>query len=166
MLATLYANTEVYKKYILFNSDEEYRRLIEAMEYGLAEDTKMVRYSFCPRKYWFDASTMAQIAADAFGRPVAVFETGNKHSSPPRFLLPLTTPSQNAKPSPMILHLVGNHYYSLVMKPSLRVEWPPVPLYHRQAWDEMQLSAHCKTTWRYLHIKKSKPKQTYYPDVL
>lgn len=152
MLVTARAYSQIYKKYILYHSEQEYIRLITSMEYGLTPETKMEQKNFCPHKYWFDASTMAQVAADAFSRPVAVFETCNRSCSPPRFILPLAAPKVST-PAPLILHLVGGHYYSLVMKPSIRVEWPAVPAYHKQAWDEMEVPGHYKTTWRY-YIEK------------
>lgn len=167
MLVTARANSHIYKKYILYHSDQEYVRLMTSLEYGLTDETSMERNNFCPMQYWFDGSTMARVAADAFCRPVAIFETCNKPCNPPRFILPFSPPIEGAKPAPLILHLVGNHFYSLVMKPSIRVEWPAVPQYHQQAWHEMEVPAHYKTTWRYLHMKKTKPTtQTFYPDIL
>ncbi|CDH60976.1 predicted protein [Lichtheimia corymbifera JMRC:FSU:9682] len=166
MLETAQANSHIYKKYTLYHSEQEYERLVRTLEFGLTPETKDAHLDFCPQKYWFDGSTMAQVAADAFGRPVAVFETCSQHPSPPRFVLPFSPPVENPKPTPMILHLVGAHYYSLVIKPSIRVEWPSVPHYHQQAWRELEIPAHYKTTWRYLHIRKPKPTQKiYYPDI-
>ncbi|KAJ8659168.1 hypothetical protein O0I10_005207 [Lichtheimia ornata] len=110
---------------------------------------------------------MGQVAADAFGQPVAVYQTKpifDGEPEPPRLHLPLDPPARNMLSKPLILHLVGNHYYPLIIKPSIRLEWPPVPFWHRELWDERQPSQSYKATWKYLHIKKAKPGTQFTPN--
>ncbi|KAI8137953.1 hypothetical protein BJV82DRAFT_699547 [Fennellomyces sp. T-0311] len=107
MLSTARANAAIYLKYVCMASEREYQYLLETLEYGVALKTAHLRTKSCPLKYWFDANTMAQIAADALETPIAVFITGTASEHTPTLYLPLSPPPSGAKPQPFVLHLVG-----------------------------------------------------------
>ncbi|KAI8136605.1 hypothetical protein BJV82DRAFT_675956 [Fennellomyces sp. T-0311] len=106
MLSTARANAAIYLKYVCMASEREYQYLLETLEYGVALKTAHLRTKSCPLKYWFDANTMAQIAADALETPIAVFITGTASEHTPTLYLPLSPPPTGAKPQPFVLHLV------------------------------------------------------------
>lgn len=125
MVLAATVNADVYKKYITFG-ESEYARMTTKLLYGLTPETEAFTTQWCDEEYWFDAGTMAQVAADALGYPVAVYQTNTLRGNlvKPHLHLPLDTPAQGALHKPLILHLVGNHYYSLHIKPSIHIEWP------------------------------------------
>lgn len=169
MLLTAQANAEVYQKYITFG-EKEYAYMMTRLSYGLTPETEASTGTWCEEQYWFDANTMAQVAADAFGYPVAVFQTVTKAGiipELPKLFLPIHPPTPGTLHRPLILHLVGNHYYSVAIKPAIHIEWPPVPHWHRESWIERQVPQNYKATWRHLHIKKHRPKtQDHHPGIL
>lgn len=151
MLLVAKVNADVYMKYLCGSCEAEYEKVIKALEYGITSETKHMRTKFCPSRFWFDANTMAQIAADALGIPIATYATETENWHNPLLHLPLSPPLPGIKPQPYVLHLVGNHYHSLKMRPAIKVTWPPVPSFHEKAWHTMNVPADWKTSWRHIH---------------
>lgn len=169
MLLAAQSNADVYKKHITYG-DKEYEYMITRLSYGLTPETEAFVGDWCGEAYWFDANTMAQVAADALGYPVAVYHTvtqAGRTPELPKLYLPLDPPVRGTLHKPLILHLVGKHYYSLIIKPTIRIEWRPVPHWHRESWIERKVPQNYKASWRHLHIKKAKPGTTsYHPGIL
>lgn len=149
MLLVARANKDTYKKHICYKSEEEYEMIVNTLEHGLTPETEHERNKFCSSKYWFDTSTMSQIAADALRRLIADFATEINTVHPPRLYLPLSPPLFDARPAPYILHSLNNHFYSLKIRSSVKTEWPSFLPYHRVKWKYLPTN---KTT-RCMHTK-------------
>ncbi|KAL1928480.1 hypothetical protein VTP01DRAFT_2836 [Rhizomucor pusillus] len=116
MLLVARANKDTYKKHICYKSEEEYEMIVNTLEHGLTPETEHERNKFCSSKYWFDTSTMSQIAADALRRLIADFATEINTVHPPRLYLPLSPPLFDARPAPYIFHSLNNHFYSIKIR--------------------------------------------------
>ncbi|KAF7725579.1 hypothetical protein EC973_009534 [Apophysomyces ossiformis] len=139
------------------------------MEYEITSETEQHAMSPCPLAYWLDGGTDLQLAADTFATPVAFYSSRGvvEHSS--ILYLPFRQPlRENPQHRPLIMHYRNNiHWDTIVVKPSIKIEWPPVMSRHAKVWQDLQLPmASYKTIWRYLHIKKQALKIEYHPDIL
>ena len=58
---------------VCYGSRQEYKTLQDGREYGATKKSSAQTKNFCPKKYWFDAWTDCQLAANTFNRPVVVY---------------------------------------------------------------------------------------------
>lgn len=121
---------------------------MEELCYGINSATKPMSGKRCPKEYWLDVSIHAQTASNVLNRPIAFFATGCGISYPPRLYLLLNAPAPDTRPEPIALHLVGNHFYSVNIKPNIKVERPEMPVHHRTAWETLQITDRYKSVRR------------------
>ncbi|KAF7721007.1 hypothetical protein EC973_005628, partial [Apophysomyces ossiformis] len=166
MLKELDDNIEVYRKYFNYPVDE----LRKIIAYG--HDIEKPTDAFgCSYEYWFDAGICAQLAADTFRTPIAIYSDAGTRSvvtedgtqtvfiHPPVLYLPYKCPSDAKNPPmPLVMHFVhGNHWATVVMKRSRKMTWPPVYYKHRVVCAQLQLDDRIRSYWnRHLSIKKVK----------
>lgn len=67
-------------KYSCLSSESEYQQIVTSLECGLTPETEHKSHRVCDLKYWMDASTFAQIAADGLGQIGGDF--CNEHGAP------------------------------------------------------------------------------------
>ncbi|KAI9490852.1 hypothetical protein BDB00DRAFT_915131 [Zychaea mexicana] len=112
----------------------------------------------CPKEYWFDGSVDIQLAANALERPIACYTSGLwAKYHPPSLTLPHSVPSgKRYSLLPFVMHFVnGNHWEPVLLRSSVKMQWPPLSQRHKQQWNEINPGHDHKTFWRYLHIKKT-----------
>ncbi|KAG0188828.1 hypothetical protein DFQ28_004321 [Apophysomyces sp. BC1034] len=115
MLNELEANIEVYKRH--FNYPVEELRKIVAYGHDLEHTAPGNPGSGCSYEYWFDASICAQLAADTFNTPIAIYSDAGKRTiitesgpedvfaHPPVLYLPYRGPlTTTTPPTPLVMH--------------------------------------------------------------
>ena len=135
----------------------------EVLVYG-AKDSNPP--TFCPIKYWFTIPHFAQIAADMYKRPIAVYTNNiTKKPNSDNFVLELLiyVPFQgplltNKEPVPIIMQLVNNDHWASI-KPKgriIQIDWPIIDALCIKAYVSMghQTNLRKYLSWRYLSIKK------------
>ncbi|KAI9244104.1 RTC4-like domain-containing protein [Phascolomyces articulosus] len=118
-----------------------------------AKDMLLLRTrSVCYKEYWFDAAQDAQIAANAFSIPIAVYSDGSVHES--ILYLPYDLP--DGQPLPEIMHFVnGNHFQTIKTKRFPRMTWPPILPQPMAIWESRgRDQSEYKAAWKYIHRKK------------
>lgn len=146
MLSTLEENKEFYTTY--FDQDPS------LLNYADMKHILSTEHS------WFKAPGCAQIAADTFGRPIAVYpyEGMSYHSLTFLPLLPYKHTKDKINPGsspiPLILQNEGNvHWFTVVYKKSHKLTYPQAAKWHKsQALKQMNL--HDKRNWRHLTFFK------------
>ncbi|SAM02249.1 hypothetical protein, partial, partial [Absidia glauca] len=104
MLETLVEGERFYKAIQIF---PDYEHLVQTVSY--ADDG-----SFVPQKYWFSTPDCAQLAADAFRRPI---ECHTPHG--PTLYLPLNNTTYSSF-KPIILQLHASHFFLVTIKSGKR----------------------------------------------
>ena len=132
------------------------QQAVESLEFGITPE--IILATCCNRDYYFEATVDTQLAADAYTRPVAVFDT--RAYSPSALYLPFTIPQPpNMQPRPvnLLLNAEDNHFVVIDLVPNLarHLTWPCVRIYHKEGWiSYLGHSVDYKTTWRYLSRAK------------
>lgn len=167
MLNELDSNIGVYQRY--FNYPVERLRKIVAYghdaESAIPEDVS----TGCSYEYWFDANICAQLAADTFNTPIAIFSDAGKRTittengtkevfiHPPITYLPYKGPiATNTPPVPLVMHFVhGNHWATVLMKRSRKMVWPPIAYKHKEVCSILGIDDKVRSFWnRHLSFKK------------
>ena len=124
MLNCFRINKSVYEKHYRYMR-ESLPIIEEALAYG-AENS--IPRTFCPVEYWFTIPHFAQVAADTYKRPVAVY-TDNITKKPnsddfvlePLMYVPFQGPLlTNKEPVLIIMQLVNNNHWATI-KPKGRI---------------------------------------------
>ncbi|KAI9265165.1 hypothetical protein BDA99DRAFT_44130 [Phascolomyces articulosus] len=136
--------------YVCQGHDTVFNDLLKRLAYGIVPrlQTRSVYY----KEYWFDAAQDAQMAANAFSIPIAVYSDGSVNES--ILYLPYDLP--DGQPLPEIMHFVnGNHFQTIKTKRFLRVTWPPVFSQSMAIWESRgRYQSEYKAAWKYIHRKK------------
>ncbi|CAG8843877.1 5214_t:CDS:1, partial [Racocetra persica] len=105
---------EIYKDWLGYNI-ELLKQILES------------RASPCEPSLWFLSPDCAQLAANTFSVPIAIFDERNEQSM---MFFPLETPPVHRR-NPIILHFInGNHIIYVGMKSYVKVNWPVVNVQH------------------------------------
>ncbi|CAG8638293.1 2982_t:CDS:1, partial [Scutellospora calospora] len=105
---------EVYKNWLGYNTDL-LKQILES------------RASPCHISLWFLSPDCAQLAANTFSVPIAIFDEINEQSM---LFFPLEMPPVHRR-NPIILHFINeNHIIYISMKSYAKVNWPVVNVQH------------------------------------
>ncbi|KAG0172379.1 hypothetical protein DFQ29_008407, partial [Apophysomyces sp. BC1021] len=167
----LESNIEVYKNH--FNYPVEELRKIVAYGHDLEHAAPGNPSSGRSYEYWFDASICAQLAADTFNTPIAIYSDAGKRTiitesgpedvftHPPVLYLPYKGPlTTTTPPTPLVMHFVhGNHWATVLMKRSRKMAWPPICYKHKEVCANLGLDDKIRTYWnRHLSFQKIQKK--------
>lgn len=170
MRDTLIKNKTFYKEHM--SNYFLYGETLDVVSYGLEKEvgSKIIRSEIfvrgvtAPREYYFSSPDCAQLAADTFLRPIAVFLSESVKEDPATFFPLITYKNEEyilkEKPQPLIIqHVNGNHWITLSMRRARKMTWPlPSPVRER-VYDSLGVkNTYIKSShWnRYLIFKESK----------
>ncbi|KAG2192281.1 hypothetical protein INT47_006914, partial [Mucor saturninus] len=115
---------------------------------------------------WLLAPECAQLAADTFQRPVAIYPSslykGHGQTFLPVFQNENVRPSPGPSPLPIVLQNVhGNHWITFNMKRSIKVAWPWISTLHHNAMERLgHQDDKVKSFWnKHLTFKKYFPSE-------
>ncbi|KAG2217675.1 hypothetical protein INT45_006184 [Circinella minor] len=141
----------------------------EALVYGLE---KSIPPTSCPYQYWFTAPYFAQIAADTYRRPVAVYTddiTKNPSSDELAYELLMYVPFQgplpnDREPIPIIMQFLNNNHWATIKSKGriIRIDWPIIDGYCIKAFESTGHTTNLRKSisWRYLSLKKRNNEKT------
>ncbi|ORY89857.1 hypothetical protein BCR43DRAFT_539234 [Syncephalastrum racemosum] len=147
---------DVYRIFVCQRSQEIIDEITARITYGFRGE------SFCGSEHWFDMASMAQLAADALHTPIAVYNAREPHGPGDQLSwlhLPFSEPLDGAQPTPYILVLLDNHFWTLRLKPRQATAflWPPkVPYYHGAL--KVLGNHESRKKWKYLHTQTLLPR--------
>ena len=136
---------------VCLGAKSEFDILKERMEYGVEHHTYAAD-SYCPEKYWFEASTDCQLAANTFNRPVAIF-CDNPDEWPTKMFFPIRAPPR-IKMSPMVMYHVNSNHYQAIDLSAKKMEWPGISRRKEAMWKKQGLPHRLKDVWNFLTLKK------------
>ncbi|KAI8140071.1 hypothetical protein BJV82DRAFT_716179 [Fennellomyces sp. T-0311] len=141
MLSHLHRNHDFYLDCLFNGRINVMKNTIERLEYGSTPETAHIKS--CGRDYYSEGTIDAQIAADAYTTPIAIFDT--RPEWPSVMYLPLTVPSEdNPQPQPVNLLPLSQigHFVVIDLIPSraCHLEWPAVKPYHEKLWQYLGCS--------------------------
>ncbi|CAG8820214.1 8290_t:CDS:2, partial [Gigaspora margarita] len=118
---------------------------LEVYKHWLGYDVDLLRWilesreSPCSSSLWFLSPDCAQLAADTFSLPIAIFNEDNERSM---MFFPLESAPMHRK-NPIILHFMNeNHIVYVSMKSYVRVNWPMVNVQHKSICQRYGLEDH------------------------
>lgn len=163
MRDTLLLNQDHYRKHLsrFIIVDE----LIETVCYGIEKEIGNLIISSeknlsAASEYWFNSPDCAQLAADTYQAPLAVFSE-KQHGNYGTTFLPLLNesktviPKKHRRKTPLLLQRVDqNHWVTLIMRKAIKMTWPlPMLSMYQEACKSMGLEANFKKSpWNKIMI--------------
>ena len=143
MLNCFRANKSIYEehyRYMRFKLSN----IEEALVYGLE---RSIPPTSCPYQYWFTTPYFAQIAADTYRRPIAVYTdditkkpNSDELAYEPLMYVPFQGPLLNDRePIPIIMQFLNNNHWATIKSKGriIRINWPIIDGYCIKAYTSM-----------------------------
>ncbi|KAI9248018.1 hypothetical protein BDA99DRAFT_542744 [Phascolomyces articulosus] len=141
-------NEDTCRLFVCLGHDDVYDEMLKR----LAKLKLRTRSSAgCGIQYWFDSAVDAQIAANTFKIPIAIYAEHDQS------LLYLPYDLPDGQPQPQIMHFVnGNHFQTIKTKRYPTMICPPVQARSMTVWESRGGEPKVyKAAWKYIHRKKN-----------